>query len=281
MLLDGKAYSLKIREEIRKEVDQCSSRKPKLVFILIGENTASKIYIHMKQKACMKVGMLSDILTFPHDISFETLKTAILKLNHDSSVDGILIQLPLPPHLDPLKVTELVDPQKDVDGFHPLNLGNLLAGSMTHFIPCTPKGILELLKYYRIPTEGKRVVILGRSLIVGKPLAALLMQKQPYANATVTLAHSYSKDIPSITREADILISAMGNPLSIDPSMVKEGVVAIDVGITKVNGKICGDMQFEALQKKAAAITPVPGGIGPMTIAMVLKNTLEAYSLRL
>jgi methylenetetrahydrofolate dehydrogenase (NADP+)/methenyltetrahydrofolate cyclohydrolase len=268
-LLDGTALAASIRAELKKKI----SSPVGLAFLLVGHHSPSETYVKMKQRACQEVGINSSILRFPDTTPEETVKQEIDRLNHDPSIHGILIQLPLPPHLNLLSS---IDPRKDVDGFHPLNAGKLLLGDPTGFVPCTPLGIQTLLVHAGIPIEGSHVVIVGRSNIVGKPLAALLMQKRAHANATVTLAHSQTVHLEEITRQADILIAASGLPGLIKSSHVRKGAVVIDVGINRVGGKIVGDVLFSEVKPLVSAITPVPGGIGPMTIAMLLSNVYKA-----
>jgi methylenetetrahydrofolate dehydrogenase (NADP+)/methenyltetrahydrofolate cyclohydrolase len=284
IVLDGKIIAQRCREEIKNTIlNLPAHRKPSLAFILVGDHAASSTYVKMKAKGCAEVGIQSTVLSLPEKISFLELTKVIHDLNHDPSIDGILVQQPLPNHLDSSKVVDAIDPKKDVDGFHPLNLGKLLVQDPSGFIACTPLGILELLKAYELDLEGKHVVVLGRSLIVGKPIANLLSQKRPYCNATVTICHASSQHLSSITKSADVLIAAIGKPHFIDESMVKEGAIVIDVGINRItkNGTsiITGDVNYASVSKKASAITPVPGGIGPMTIAMLLKNTLKSFQL--
>lgn len=256
------------------------TRAPGLAFILVGDNSASRTYIKMKKRRCGEVGIHSFDREFPSDITEEDLLRAIRELNEDPKVDGILIQLPLPPHISTYRAIEAVDPRKDVDGFHPVNLGKILLGEPDPFYPCTPRGVVALLHHYQIPVAGRHVVIVGRSNIVGKPLAAMLMQKHDEANATVTVAHSGTRHLPALCQTADILIAAMGSAQFIDSSYVKEGAAVIDVGINKVEGKIVGDVDFESVSKVASYLTPVPYGVGPMTIAMLLSNTLLSYERR-
>lgn len=280
-IIDGKKIALQIHEEIKEKVAATSGRKPGLAFILVGDNPASQTYVRAKKKACFTTGIESTLIELPATVTQSALLKEIERLNKDETIDGILVQLPLPNHIDEKVVTRAIDPEKDVDGFHPLNVGKLLLGEEGGFIPCTPHGILVLLQRAKIPVEGKRVVIVGRSNIVGKPLAALLMQKKPHANATVTVAHSRSDHLIEITRSADILIAAIGQPKFIKKEMVRPGTVVIDVGINRPKeGKIEGDVDFDAVAPIASYITPVPGGVGPMTIAMLLQNTLLSYTNR-
>lgn len=289
MLLDGKKVAQEIHEEVKNELLQLpiNSRRPCLAAVLTTTHPASQAYVNRKIKACQEVGIESQVFHLTPSTTAELLQF-IDVLNHDPAIDGILIQLPLPPKIKLLEVLNAIDPAKDVDGFHPLNAGKVLLQDPTAFYPCTPLGIKVLLEKSHIEVRGKHVVILGRSNIVGKPLATLLMQDAPGCNATVTVLHSHSHHLKEIARLADILVSAIGKPHYVGPEMVKEGAVVIDVGINRVddqaskNGyKIVGDVDFEAVKSKCLAITPVPGGIGPMTIAMLLKNTLKSYLLKL
>lgn len=276
-LIDGKKVALEIQSEIAQEVS-LFSKKPGLAFILVGDNFASQTYVRAKKKACAVTGIASTLLELPSSVTEVELIAHIQALNNDPSIHGILVQLPLPMHIDDKAVMSAIDPAKDVDGFHPLNIGKMLLGDETALIPCTPNGIKVLLKRTHIATAGKRVVIVGRSNIVGKPLAALLMQKKPDCNATVTIAHSQSEHLAEITRSADILISAIGVPKFIRKEMVREGAVVIDVGINRLPDKtVVGDVDFENVAPIASRITPVPGGVGPMTIAMLLANTLLSF----
>ena len=284
MLISGKDIADNIQRAIKAEVAQLPGRKPCLAVIMVGLHPASAIYVSRKISSCLDVGISSLKHDLPDSIQEHALFQIIEKLNQDPLVDGILVQLPLPPHISVAKVTEWISPEKDVDGFHPLNLGKLLMGSEDGFVPCTPLGVKKLLLSTGIPIPGKNVVIVGRSNIVGKPLAALLMQNGVDANATVTVAHSHTKNLPSLCAQADILIAAIGRPHFITAEMVKEGAIVIDVGINKMgdpqakNGsRLVGDVDFHAVKNKCAFITPVPGGVGPMTIAMLLSNTLLSY----
>ncbi|MBS0625342.1 MAG: bifunctional 5,10-methylenetetrahydrofolate dehydrogenase/5,10-methenyltetrahydrofolate cyclohydrolase [Verrucomicrobia bacterium] len=278
MIIDGKKIAADIQAEIARQVDQISGRKPSLAFILVGDNPASQSYIRGKKKACAETGITSVVHEFPASIAEGDLILQIQRLNIDPLTDGILVQLPLPPHISERIVTQTIDPDKDVDGFHPVNVGKMLLGDPGGFLPCTPNGIRALLERSRIPVEGKHVAIVGRSNIVGKPLAAILMQKKAGCNATVTVAHSKSEGLKQILHSADILVAAMGSPLFIKKEMVKPGAAVIDVGINRMpNGKLVGDVDFDEVSKVAGWITPVPGGVGPMTIAMLMQNTLESY----
>ena len=283
-LLDGKKTAALVQEAIAEEVRQIVAkghRPPHLVAILVGNNGASMTYVNNKVTACELVGFASSVVNLPEDISQEALLEEIEKLNKDKSIDGFIVQLPLPKHINEQEVLLTVNPDKDADGFHPTNFGRMALG-LDAFIPATPYGILELLTQYKIPTDGKHVVVIGRSDIVGRPISILLSQK-PW-NATVTLTHSRTQNLSKLTQEADIIIAALGIPNFLKAEMVKEGAVIIDVGITRVADasakkgfRIVGDVDFEQVKQKASYITPVPGGVGPMTIAMLMKNTLNAY----
>jgi methylenetetrahydrofolate dehydrogenase (NADP+)/methenyltetrahydrofolate cyclohydrolase len=285
-IIDGKKVAEDIREELKQKIDELKSKGqsvPGLVTILVGDNPASQFYVSSKAKSCTEVGMLSKIEKLDAQISEKELLELVDKYNNDEKFHGILVQLPLPKHINEEKIIQSIAPGKDVDGFHPVNVGKLMVGSDTLF-PCTPYGIVELLKRYKIETSGKHVVVVGRSNIVGKPVANMLLQKKEGANAVVTVCHSAAKDLSRFTKEADILIAAIGKANFITSEMVKEGVVVIDVGINRVDDptekkgyRIVGDVEFDKVEKIASFITPVPGGVGPMTIAMLLKNTLTAY----
>lgn len=284
--LDGKAVSLQIREGIARRIEaftQKGGRKPHLVMVLVGEQAASLAYIKAKMRACEEVGFDSTVIRKPAATSEAELLALVAELNRDAAIDGFIVQLPLPEHLDPVKVIQAIDPRKDVDGFHPTNLGKL-ALEMDTFIPATPYGILELIKHYAIPTVGKRVVVLGRSPIVGKPISILMSRKAYPGNATVTLCHSQTRDTAALTRQADLIITALGVPGFLTVDHVKAGCAVIDVGINRVADpsvkqgyRLVGDVDFESVRQKAAYLTPVPGGVGPMTVSMLLKNTLQAY----
>lgn len=286
ILIDGKKTAADIRAELKFEIDklkQAGKKTPGLVTILVGNNPASEIYVSSKGKACQEIGMITKSEKHPDTISEKELLELVESYNNNPDYHGILVQLPLPKHIDEDKVIEMISPQKDVDGFHPVSVGNLVIGKDT-FASCTPAGIQELLIRYGIETEGKHVVVLGRSNIVGKPIANIMLQKKKFANAVVTICHSAAKDVSYFTKQADILIAAIGRADFVKGDMVKDGVVVIDVGINRVEDKskpkgyrICGDVDFENVSKKASYITPVPGGVGPMTIAMLLKNTFKAY----
>ena len=270
-IIDGKAVSLQIRSQIAKEVATLSF-KPKLAVILVGNDPASAVYVRNKQRACIETGIEPLQITLPEETSEDELLALIDKLNSDDSVNGILVQLPLPKTISEKKVIERISPKKDVDAFTYESVGKIVEGTYG-FLPCTPAGIMELLKYYGIDPEGKECVIVGRSNIVGKPMALLLLN----ANGTVTVCHSKTKDLSSVTGRADILVVAVGKPSFITADMVKDGVTVIDVGINRLpDGKLCGDVDFDSVSKKASYITPVPGGVGPMTITMLMKNTLTA-----
>jgi methylenetetrahydrofolate dehydrogenase (NADP+)/methenyltetrahydrofolate cyclohydrolase len=279
MLLEATPLLESIKQELKLKVQSCA-RAPNLTALLVGENEASRRYLKHKEKACFEVGIESHLIELKHSTSQDQLEKIIDQLNTDPKVDGILLQLPLPMGLDAMLSIKKIDPLKDVDGLHPLNLGYLVQGNPNGFVPCTPLGIQTLLKSYKISVEKKHVVICGRSTIVGKPLANLLLQKDRFANATVTVAHSQTSNLKEICKEADILVVAIGRPKIITEDYVKKGAIVIDVGISKLDGKLVGDVDFENIKKKASAITPVPGGVGPMTVAMLLKNTLKAYQNR-
>ena len=276
-ILDGKSLAKKIKQNIKEEVKHLE-RKPKLVVVLVGDDQASLVYVKNKVQACADVGFSSQLDMFEKDVEEDVLLNHIKSLNEQEDVDGILVQLPLPSHISMQKVIDTIDPSKDVDGFHPQNMGKLFSGDLENaFIPCTPLGIKLLLDEYNIDLKGKNVCIVGAGFIVGKPLSMLILNH----DATVSVCHKYTKDIVEYTKTADILISATGVPFLIKDYMVKEGAVVIDVGISKVNGKIVGDVDFESVSQKASFITPVPGGVGPMTVATLLLNTLKAYKQRI
>ena len=276
-MINGTKIAHDILSELKEKIATCK-RPPGIALLLVGNDPASLAYVNMKKRRCEEIGFHSKILKFSTEIPESELLLEIEKQNNHTEIDGILVQLPLPSHIDPEKVVDALDPEKDVDCFHPINLGKMFRGDRSGFLPCTPLGVVELLKRSNIPTKGKRVVIVGRSLLVGKPLATLLSQKHPTGDATVTLAHSSSVDLPSICKEADILITAMGSPLAINDTMIKPGAVVIDVGVNRVENRLVGDVDFKKVSKIASAITPVPGGVGPMTIAMLLSNTYLAYT---
>lgn len=284
-IIDGKATSRKIKEEIAEEVRALTadgSRPPHLAAILVGHDGGSESYMANKTKACEECGFTSSLLRFDSDIKEEELLKEIEKLNADPTVDGYIVQVPLPKHIDAQRVNEAIDWRKDVDGFHPINLGRMAIG-LESFRPATPSGIMELLARYGIPTKGKHAVVLGRSNIVGKPIATMLMQKAQPGDCTVTVCHSSTPDIKEQCREADIIIAALGHPGFVTEDMVKEGAVVIDVGTTRVpdasrksGWRLCGDVDYEHVAPKCSFITPVPGGVGPMTICSLLRNTLTA-----
>ena len=276
--IDGKAMALAIREEIADKVAGLKARgvTPGLAVILVGDDPASEIYVRNKGIACEKAGMHSETIRLPQETTQRQLEAEIDRLNRDPAIDGILVQLPLPRHLDERAALSAILPEKDVDGFHPVNAGRLLAGEPT-VVPCTPKGAMRLIRSTGVETDGKEAVVVGRSNIVGKPMALLLLQ----AGCTVTVCHSRTRDLGAVTRRADILVSAVGKAGVIRGDMVKPGAVVIDVGINRVEGKGTGDAAFDEVSEVAGWLTPVPGGVGPMTIAMLLENTLEAAEKRL
>ncbi len=286
ILLDGKVASAAVKESIKKETTVLSKaylRPPHLAAILVGNNGASETYVASKVKNCEEVGFLSSLIRFEADIAEDVLLNKIIELNNDASVDGILVQLPLPKHISEAKVIETINPAKDVDGFHPINAGKLVQG-LPSFVPATPYGVMLLLEHYNISTKGKHAVVIGRSNIVGRPMSILLSSNLPYGNCTVTICHSHTPNLNEICLQADILVAALGKPGFVKQDMVKKGAVIIDVGITRVTDetakkgfRIKGDVAFGEVSAKASAITPVPGGVGLMTIAGLLKNTLQAY----
>jgi len=285
-ILDGKLLAQKIEEELRLFLTRSLPRPPALAFILVGEHAASHTYVRMKQKRSDEVGILSKTVELKSSTSEKELMQLIHQLNQDPSIDGILVQMPLPKQIDPLRIMAAVDPEKDVDGFHPLNVGKLLQGDQTGFVPCTPLGVVELLHHFGVTTQGKHAVIVGRSQIVGKPLAALLMQKNPRGNATVTVAHSQSEHLEEICKSADILIAALGSPRFITKNMIRKGAAVVDVGINRITEgdeppHLVGDVDFAQVAPLTSWITPVPGGVGPLTIAMLLSNTLRSFRRRL
>ncbi|NTW51360.1 MAG: bifunctional methylenetetrahydrofolate dehydrogenase/methenyltetrahydrofolate cyclohydrolase FolD [Chlorobiaceae bacterium] len=288
VLIDGKKVSSDLQQELKSSVEKHRSaigKVPGLVVIIVGQDPASQVYVRNKAKSCKEIGMNSTVIELEAETTQQLLLDKIAELNADPDVHGILVQQPLPPHIDETAVTLAIDPKKDVDGFHPVNIGNLVLGHLDQcYISCTPNGILELLCRYGIETKGKHCVVVGRSNIVGKPMANLMVQKLDATNCTVTICHSATKDIASITRQADILIVAIGMARFIKAEMVKPGAVVIDVGInriedptTKSGFRLVGDVDFEQVSLISSAITPVPGGVGPMTIAMLLKNTLQSF----
>lgn len=284
-IIDGKQTATDIKQEIAAEVEQmkqAGERVPHLAAILVGHDGGSETYVANKVKACEMCGFKSTLLRFEDDITEEALLAEIDRLNKDNDVDGFIVQLPLPRHINEQRITEAIDPDKDVDGFHPVNVGRMSIG-LPCFKSATPAGIIDLLDRYNIETRGKHAVILGRSNIVGKPIATLLMQKAQPGNCTVTVCHSATPNIAEITRNADIIVAALGSPEFLKEEMVKEGAVVIDVGTTRVPDasrkkgfRLCGDVDFEHVAPKCSFITPVPGGVGPMTICSLMKNTLQA-----
>ena len=293
ILLDGKKVAAEKRAELRETIAQLQAagkRAPKLAIVIVGHNPASETYVANKIKACGEVGIEAEKIAFEADITEQQLLAEVSRLNHDATIDGFIVQLPLPEHISETTIMSAIDRRKDVDGLTPENVGRTVQG-LPSIISATPRGIRELLAYYQIQTEGRHVVVTGRSNIVGKPIAMLLMQR-PYlslpsmsaaslGDATVTICHSKTRDLKSICLTADIIIVAAGCPKLLTADMVKEGVTIIDVGINRVDGKLVGDVDFENVAPKAAYITPVPGGVGPMTIVSLLQNTLQAYELRI
>ncbi len=274
VIMDGKALSEKLKNNLKNEVEELKSKgkNPCLAVIIVGDNPASKIYVNNKKKSCEALGIKSLEYALPADTTEEKLLTLISSLNEDESVDGILCQLPLPSHICEKNVINSISPEKDVDAFHPENVGHIMIGDYT-FLPCTPAGVMEILKEYDIDVSGKNCVVVGRSNIVGKPMTMLLLKE----NATVTVCHSRTQNLCEFTKKADVLVSAVGKPNLITADMIKENAVVIDVAINRLeSGKLCGDVDFEAVKEKASFITPVPGGVGPMTIATLMKNTVTA-----
>ena len=288
-LLDGRATSASIKEEIAQEVEAFiakGGRKPHLAAILVGENGASVTYVNAKVKACEKVGFESTLVQLPDTISEETLLAEIEKLNNDATLDGFIVQLPLPEHIDESKVTMAISPEKDVDGFHPENIG-LMALNLPTFLPATPYGIVQMLERYEVETSGKHCVVVGRSHIVGSPMSILMGRNAYPGNCTVTLTHSRTTNLMELCRTADILVVALGKPEFVTADYVKEGAVVVDVGITRVKDdskksgfRLLGDVKFDEVAPKCSFITPVPGGVGPMTIVSLLRNTLQAAKSR-
>jgi methylenetetrahydrofolate dehydrogenase (NADP+)/methenyltetrahydrofolate cyclohydrolase len=287
--IDGKMVASAVLEECRAAVAELAAggRPPGLAVVLVGTDPASQVYVGSKERTCLDIGMHSKKLEFPADIAQEALLEVVAELNRDEQIDGILVQSPLPGHIDEAAVVRAIDPAKDVDGFHPENVAKLALEDPSGFVPCTPLGCQRLLEACQIDPAGRHVVIVGRSLIVGKSLALLLMGKAKWANATVTVAHSRTADLAAITRQADILVAAVGVPEMLGADHVREGAVVIDVGVNRVDAperargyRLCGDVDFAAVEPLAAAITPVPGGVGPMTIAMLMSNTVKACRAR-
>ncbi|HIE50371.1 MAG TPA: bifunctional methylenetetrahydrofolate dehydrogenase/methenyltetrahydrofolate cyclohydrolase FolD [Armatimonadetes bacterium] len=288
-ILDGKQVAAEMRAEMKVEVERLKAEHnltPGLAVVLVGEDPASISYVRGKRKACDEIGIYSREHHLPEDYEEDKLISLLEELNQDPDIHGILVQLPLPKHIDEEKVLLAIDPTKDVDGFHPMNVGRMVIGKPT-FLPCTPHGVQQLLLRSGIEIEGKHVVIVGRSNIVGKPLANILLQKKPGANATVTICHTGTKDLAHHTRQADILVVAAGRPNTVTADMVSEGVVVVDVGVNRVEDptkksgyRLVGDVDFEAVKEKASAISPVPGGVGPMTITLLLYNTIQAAKMQ-
>ncbi len=283
-IIDGKQVAADMRVELKEQVAKLKEKGivPGLGVILVGEDPASKSYVTAKERACEDIGIYSDNNRLPAETSQEELMALVEKMNKDPKINGILVQLPLPKGLNEAEVLLAIDPVKDVDGFHPVNVGKMVVGEKA-FLPCTPHGVIQLLKRSGVTIEGSEVVIVGRSNIVGKPLANMLIQKKPNANATVTVCHTRTKDLAYHTKRADIVIAAAGRPNTVTADMIKEGVVVIDVGVNRVEDatkkrgyRLVGDVDFEAVKEKASFITPVPGGVGPMTITMLLYNTVES-----
>lgn len=278
-ILDGKAIAGEIRREISERVGLFRDQfgvTPGLAVIIVGEDPASKVYVGHKHKACQELGIYSEVVKMPATANEAELLDTLDGLNNNPKIHGILVQLPLPKHMNTERVLDRIRPDKDVDGFHPVNVGNLSAGKET-LIPCTPNGVIRMLEISGISMAGQRAVIIGRSNIVGKPMAMLLLSR----DATVTVCHSRTADLPAVTREADILVAAIGKPRFVTADMVKPGAVVVDVGINRVGGKLVGDVDFEAVKEVAGAITPVPGGVGPLTIVMLMYNTLKAARMQL
>ena len=280
--IDGREVAKKWKENAAQRAQALTEKgvTPHLAVIVAGDNPASQVYVRNKENACLRAGIRSTILRLPESCTQEELESAVVALNADQSVHGILVQLPLPKGLDEARVLALIDPEKDVDGFHAMNAGKLMSGQ-PGFVPCTPLGVMKLLEAYNIPTRGRHAVVIGRSNIVGKPMAHLLMSKQ--ANATVTVAHSRTKNLPELCRSADIIVAAIGRPAFVTADFVKDGAVVVDVGINRVEDasakrgyRIVGDVAYDEVVPKCRAITPVPGGVGPMTIAMLMANTVKA-----
>ena len=287
MRLDGKAVSAHFKGQIAEEVAELTAsgkRPPHLAAILVGDDGGSRTYIEAKDRACKEVGFNSTILYFNADISQDELLREVQKINENSEIDGLIVQLPLPAHIDENSITQTIFPQKDVDGFHDINMGKLTKGDYSGYVSATPLGITMLLKYYDIETSGKHAVVIGRSNIVGRPMSILLSGSSETGNATVTLCHSRTKNLIEICRTADIVVAAIGKPYFVTPDMIKPGAIVIDVGTTRIDDatrergwKLAGDVDFKSVEPLAAMITPVPGGVGPMTITALLNNTLKAY----
>jgi len=277
-IIDGKAVAKEVRREVARKVQELAEQglSPRLSVVLVGDDPASAVYVRNKERACKKVGIREETIRMAADVSEDEILGVVEALNEDSDCDGILVQLPLPSHVDPSKVVQAISPEKDVDGFHPENLGRLFAG-LGGLVPCTPAGIMRLLREYGVDVEGKRAVVVGRSLIVGRPLAVLLM----HSNATVTICHSRTRELGEEVSRADVVVAAVGRPRFVRGEWIKPGAVVVDVGVNRMeDGSLCGDVNFEAAAERAGLITPVPGGVGPMTIAMLLENTVRAACLR-
>ncbi len=278
-IIDGKFISKQIRCEMQERIKNHfikTGRRPGLAVVIVGENPASQVYVRNKKKACEDIGIYSEVIALPNETDMNTLRAVIEKLNSDEKINGILVQLPLPRHLDESEVIMMIAPEKDVDAFHPLNVGGIMTGNYS-FVPCTPAGVMQLLIRSGVQIEGKNCVVIGRSNIVGKPMAMLLLE----ANGTVTICHSKTKNLSEICKSADIIIAAVGRPHFVNADMVKDGAIVIDVGINRLDdGKLVGDVDFESVEKKVSYITPVPGGVGPMTITMLLQNTLTAAGVK-
>ena len=273
-ILSGKTVSARVKEELKTEVENLKKegKQTGLAVVLVGDDSASKVYVANKEKACEQLGIYSEKYTLPENTTEEELLSLIHKLNDDKKIDGILVQLPLPKHLDDKVIIDNIRPDKDVDAFHPVNVGKIMIGDFD-FVPCTPAGIMDLIKESGVPVEGKECVVIGRSNIVGKPMSMLLLHQ----NGTVTICHSRTKNLSDVTKKADILVAAVGIPKFVTADMVKPGAVVIDVGMDRdEDGKLCGDVDFSSVEPVAGAITPVPGGVGPMTIAMLMRNTVTA-----
>lgn len=274
--MDGKMVSAKVRGSILAEVNGLKEKgvRPGLAVIIVGEDPASKVYVRNKERACEECGFYSEKYALPEETTQEELLGLIDELNHNPHIDGILCQLPVPKHIDEQAIIDAISPEKDVDAFHPINVGKIMVGNFD-FLPCTPAGVMQLLEEYEIDPNGKNCVVIGRSNIVGKPMAMLLLHK----NGTVTICHSRTKNLKEVCAQADILVAAVGKADFVTADMVKDGAVVIDVGMNRKDGKLCGDVAFDEVNEKASYLTPVPGGVGPMTITMLMKNTLKAAKL--
>lgn len=274
--MDGKMVSAKVRGSILEEVNGLKDKgvRPGLAVIIVGEDPASKVYVRNKERACEECGFYSEKYALPEETTQEELLGLIDELNHNPRIDGILCQLPVPKHINEQAIVDAISPEKDVDAFHPINVGKIMVGNFD-FLPCTPAGVMQLLEEYDINPNGKNCVVIGRSNIVGKPMAMLLLHK----NGTVTICHSRTKNLKEVCAQADILVAAVGKADFVTADMVKEGAVVIDVGMNRKDGKLCGDVAFDEVNEKASYLTPVPGGVGPMTITMLMKNTLKAAKL--